>query len=364
MCRIPTRMFNGSAQDRMSFAGKTALLQGLRIRVGALLALLLLAFMTDSMVLGAARTASGVELTLSLMTTGRVVVVGDSISYGGQYLEYLETALRLGFPDRPVDLLNLALPSETVSGLSEPGHAGGSFPRPDLHERLGRVLEKTHPDLVVACYGMNDGIYYPLGSARFAAFRSGAQRLRDAAIAAGARFVILTPPVFDPIPLKGRTLPDGLHEYRSPFEGYNQVLDRYSDWLVTQRTNGWEVIDIHGPMNRHLAEMRKNQPGYLLSPDGVHLNNEGHWMVARLILEHLGLKDLAVTDVATLLKKSPNGAELLDVVQRRQRALKDSMLTATGHRRPGMGKGEPLDAAQRTAADLASKAKSLASGPH
>ena len=334
-----------------------------RILTG-LLPFLLLTFIANSRVRGAALTASAAGPTLSLMTTGRVVFVGDSITYGGQYLEYLETALRLGFPDRAVDLLNLGLPSETVSGLSEPGHAGGSFPRPDLHERLGRVLEKTHPDLVVACYGMNDGIYYPLGAARFAAFRSGVQRLRDAAIGAGARFVILTPPVFDPIPLKGRTLPDGLHEYRSPFEGYNQVLDRYSEWLVTQRTNGWEVIDIHGPMNRQLAEVRKTQPGYLISPDGVHLNNEGHWMVTRLILDHFGLPELAVADVATLLKKSPSGAELLDVVQRRQRALKDSMLTATGHRRPGMGKGEPLDVAQRTAADLAAKAKSLASAPH
>jgi len=33
------------------------------------------------------------------------------------------------------EILNLGLPSETVSGLSEPNHAGGAFPRPDLHER-------------------------------------------------------------------------------------------------------------------------------------------------------------------------------------------------------------------------------------
>jgi hypothetical protein len=34
-------------------------------------------------------------------------------------------------------------PSETVSGLSEEGHAGGQFPRPDLVERLTRVLAVT-----------------------------------------------------------------------------------------------------------------------------------------------------------------------------------------------------------------------------
>ena len=50
--------------------------------------------------------------------------------------------------------------------MSEEGHAGGKFPRPDLHERLDRALPKTKPDLVFACYGMNDGIYLPLDEAR------------------------------------------------------------------------------------------------------------------------------------------------------------------------------------------------------
>ena len=36
------------------------------------------------------------------------------------------------------------------------------IPRPDLHERLERVLTQTKPDLVFARYGMNDGIYLPL----------------------------------------------------------------------------------------------------------------------------------------------------------------------------------------------------------
>ncbi len=78
----------------------------------------------------------------------------------------LEAAIVVQHPDRHMQLINVGLPSETVSGLSEPGHAGGQFPRPDLHERLQRVLEQTKPELVVACYGMNDGIYYPLGDDR------------------------------------------------------------------------------------------------------------------------------------------------------------------------------------------------------
>ena len=45
----------------------------------------------------------------------------------------------------------------------------------------------------------------------------------------------VTPPTFDPQPIKERTLPAGLAEYRQPYAGYNEVLDRYSEWLLAQR---------------------------------------------------------------------------------------------------------------------------------
>jgi hypothetical protein len=75
------------------------------------------------------------------------------------------------------EVIDMGLPSETVSGLSEDGHAGGKFPRPDLFERLDRVLRVVRPDVVLACYGMNCGIYQPLDDARFAKFKAGIERL-------------------------------------------------------------------------------------------------------------------------------------------------------------------------------------------
>src|ERR1044072_9164195 len=60
----------------------------------------------------------------------RIVFLGDSITYSGQYAELVEAYFVTRFPDRHLELLNLGLPSETVSGLSEEGHAGGKFPRP------------------------------------------------------------------------------------------------------------------------------------------------------------------------------------------------------------------------------------------
>ena len=103
----------------------------------------------------------------------RIVFVGNSITYAGGYINYIDTYLSIRYPKKNYEIINLGLPSETVSGLSEPNHANGAFPRPNLHDRLESLLNKTKPDLIFACYGMNDGIYKPLDETRFKKFRDG-----------------------------------------------------------------------------------------------------------------------------------------------------------------------------------------------
>jgi len=269
----------------------------------------------------------------------RILFLGDSITHSGQYVEVIEAYFATRFPERTIEFLNLGLPSETVSGLSEDGHAGGSFPRPDLHERLARVLEKTKPDTVLACYGMNDGIYLPFAPERFAAFSNGLVRLRQAVAAAGAKILHVTPPVFDEVKGKG--------------PGYANTLDRYSEWMMAQRATGWEVADIHTPMSRVLSERRKTDPKFYLAGDGVHAGELGHWIMAKQILLHLGAKDFATTEsAAEMVTQHPQGAQILKLVQQKQRLLKDAWLTDTGHKRPGMSKGLPLGEARTKAAVL------------
>ncbi|HTH49530.1 MAG TPA: GDSL-type esterase/lipase family protein [Candidatus Limnocylindria bacterium] len=292
----------------------------------------------------------------------RILVLGDSITYGGEWVEMVEAWLRLQFPTAGFELINSGLPSETVSGLSEVGHAGGAFPRPDLHERLDRALAQLKPDLVVACYGMNDGIYFPYGEDRAEKFRSGMKRLHDKVEAAGAKIVHLTPPVFDPVPLKGHTLMAGLTAYPSPYEHYDDVLARYSDWLIAQHAAGWEVVDVHGPMNRFLAEQRRTDPTFTVSGDGVHPNTQGHWLIARELLRQLGAPAilLAADSSVPLFQSFPHGPEVLKLVELRQRLLKDTWLTQVGHQRPGMNKGKPLAEAESEAAMLLTKIHEVA----
>jgi len=279
----------------------------------------------------------------------RIVFLGDSITYAGQYTADVEAYVTTHQPGREIDWINVGLPSETVSGLSEPGHAGGQFPRPDLHERLDRVLVQTKPDLVFACYGMNDGIYLPFDETRFKAYQDGIQWLRDRVTAAHAKLILLTPPFFDG------------EKVHNP--AYSTTLDRYAAWLLDQRKVGWAVIDIHGPMTDYITERRKKEPAFVYGGDGIHPNDLGHWIMAKAILQGLGARDLdTIGSAAEMAALKPQGVRVLDLVRRREELLRDSWLHEIGHKRPGMNDKAPAvkDAAV-TASQMAKEIKEIQS---
>lgn len=285
----------------------------------------------------------------------RIVFLGDSITQGGAYIEIIDAALIAQHPEVAKEIIPLGLSSETVSGLSEDGHAGGKFPRPDLHERLDRALEKAKPELVFACYGMNDGIYLPLGAVRTKAFQDGMKKLHEKVTATGARIVHLTPPVFDPVPIKARVVPGDQVKPGQFYQGYNEVLDFYSDWLLDMRQQGWEVLDIHGPMNAAIAEKRKTNPEFTFSKDGVHPGLEGHVLMAHAVLDAWGLK---VKPDGT--PDHPNGAAILALVKKKHAILRPAWLSYVGHKRPGNAPGLPIEEARAKAAELDAEAHKLA----
>jgi lysophospholipase L1-like esterase len=295
---------------------------------------------------GFTKEPESLEATPLFKNCKTVLFLGDSITFSGQYVNYFEAGLRLAFPETlNLQILNLGLSSETVSGLSEEGHAGGKFPRPDLHERLQRVLTKTKPDLVFACYGMNDGIYLPLENSRFDAFKKGMETLHKKTIAAGARIVHITPPSFD---LGPTAKPEAFN--------YNQTLDTYSTWLLDQKSQYCNVIDLHFPMNREIETRRRKDPSFLFSKDRIHPDSEGHWFMAKEILRAMSLPIPSYAD----LKAKP---ELLNGIEKRATLLKLSWLSETGHLRPGVPSGMPLPEAKEEAKKLDLLIQSLLSNP-
>ncbi len=290
---------------------------------------------------------SGREL---LTRSKRVMFLGDSITAAGKYVADFDAWLVTELKDQAPKLIDCGLPSETVSGLSEDGHAGGQFPRPDLAERLDRVLKAVQPDLVVACYGINCGIYLPFDDARFGKYQQGMKRLKSAVEKAGAKFVVMTPPFYD--------------DQRAPRDfSYNEVLDRYSDWLIGQRKQGWTVIDLHGPMTKAIRDRRSTDPGFTMQPDGVHPNDAGYWFVAQQLIRWMGdEKSAAAMSAKEMLTARQMPESLLPLVHQRMSVLRDAYVSAAGHLRPGVAKGLPVAEAEAKATELSTKILELVSG--
>lgn len=271
----------------------------------------------------------------------RIVCLGDSITHVGDWVTSL--AAWLEAEGIEADVINMGLPSETVSGLSEAAHADGKFPRPDLAERLDRVLRVSRPDLVIACYGMNCGIYEPLDDSRFARFKNGMQRLHDTVEKAGAKIIHLTPPLYDRRP--NQPGPAGGADY-------DAVLEAFSKWLLSKRADGWVVIDIHGPMKEMLAAARAKDPQAVFAPDTVHPNDAGAWAFSRALFRGFG------DDAAAAAETPAAFAAFLPEVNRRMKILRDAYLAAAGHQRPGVPGGLPIGEAEAKARALTESIRS------
>lgn len=256
-----------------------------------------------------------------------ILILGDSITQAGDFVTDFDAWLVKKYPDKRFTVINAGVASETVSGLSEENHAGGRFPRPDLHERLERVLEKAKPDLIIACYGMNCGIYKELNDERTTRFQEGNVKLRAAAKKHNAEIVHMTPPIFD-------------NHGKEGFD-YDSVLSAYSAWLVKQRENGWHVVDLHSEMRKKVDAAKASDPTFTVQKDKVHPDGAGHWMMAQSLIAFFG-------DTTSAQLASPT--ELLDAtkfaaVKQRMQLYQKAIHAETKPLRPGVPQGGTLESA-------------------
>lgn len=221
----------------------------------------------------------------------RIMVLGDSNTQSGLYVVALDLLIRTRLPASGIEVVPLGLASETLSGTSEKDHP---FPRPDVHERLGRAFEKVQPTVVLFCYGMNDGIYAPPDAGRMALFQKGVKDIAAMAAQSKARLVAITPPPFDPKSYKGAMAAEGAAEfgYRAPWPRYNETLTGYAKWLREEPGLADAVADVHTPLSAHIASWHASHQGWS-SGDGIHPIPAIHWLMAGLIAEALELPPAA-----------------------------------------------------------------------
>lgn len=271
------------------------------------------------------QTNETVRAKSALQGGGKVVFLGDSITQAGEYLVDIQCWLiSRGIGNHVV---NLGLGSETVTDLTPEENAGHvqahQFPRPAIRERLGRALRLTRPDLLFVCYGMNDGGALPGDESGMKRFTDAITLLRETALKSGVRRVIVcTPPVHDD---KG--------DVSKAFHDAN--LSRYATWLLSKRHEGWEVVDFHTPMRKTLDEGRAADPAFVLAADGTHPGREGHWIMAKQVLqEFFGADPIAATNAENLFPS--RGAEIRAQVRELTDLRFNYWMARIGHHRPGV----------------------------
>jgi len=272
-----------------------------------------------------------------------VAFFGDSITQAGGYIAWIDAWIRANRPGSNIRLLNLGLASEGVTGLTEPDHP---FPRPNVHERLERALERVPFETAFVCYGMNDGIYHPFSEERFKTYQIGLLTLVEKLRAAGKRVVVMTPPPFDAASVNPADLVDaGAPEfgYKTTYRHYDEeVITPYGKWVLTLGDRAHLLVDLHSPVEADVAAKRQADPAYS-SGDGVHPNADGHLSLARAILAALGAKDPTL----------PDDQALVGHVQKLHQLLDEAYRVHVGHLRPGERKDVPkLEDALAAAAKL------------
>ena len=258
----------------------------------------------------------------------RVLFLGDSITHAGGYVSFIEYELNKRHPEKEFDIISIGLSSETASGLSEKQHP---FPRPCIHSRLDSALEKINPNLVFACYGMNDGIYHPQSKERFQAYKDGILKLRDKVQASGAKLILLTPPLFDAQVKASKLQKIGAsdYSYKRPYENYNEVLRDYGQWILKE--SGLPAIDTNTPMLDMTRKLRKINPKASLTGDGIHPSDLGHLVIAQSILGTLKIidkKELGNIKLSEVLKDP-----LYKLINQRRKLRSDAWLRYVGYLR-------------------------------
>jgi lysophospholipase L1-like esterase len=293
----------------------------------------------------------------SFQNTKRILFLGDSITYQGGMVVNTDLWLKKLYPNKSFDIINVGLPSETITGLSEEGHADGKFPRPYIHDRLLSILDKTQPDLIIAMYGINCGIYQSYNDEHNKLYQQGYLALNRALKARNIPTVYVTPPMYD-------------HQKGSitALDYNDKVLKSFSSWLLQNKKIGWNVIDLYSEMNTQLINQRKTKPRFFYQHDGIHMVDEGYWLVSNLIMNYLEPKKMTEkNNSAAEMKNSITLAEhlsaspkkLIELTTKKMALTRDAWLTYTGHTRPNLPIGLPIKSYQIELMNLERKIKSL-----
>lgn len=205
---------------------------------------------------------------LELRKSDRIVLLGNTQAERMQHFNYFETLLMTRFPDLELTMRNLGWSADTIT----------LQPRPLNFPAAPAALEEQKADVILAFFGVNESFEGESGLPAFERelgryLKGHLQRTYNGE--SPPRIVLVSPIAHERLARLEQV----------DVESRNRALARYTE--VMRRVaaeNGVLFADLFTPSQQ--VERRSAAP---LTINGIHLNDNGSRIVARLLMEALGL---------------------------------------------------------------------------
>ncbi len=199
----------------------------------------------------------------------RYAIIGDSITEQTMYSRMAEAYLRLAAPDAfDLHIMQYGWSGETATGFLA---------------RMDADLGVFKPTVASICFGMNDGAYEPYRDELGACYRKSMKRVIQHCRAMGVReIVVMSPGIVDQLFVRSNIT----------WEQYNENLHVMRD--IAESVAKEEQVafaDVYTAMRTALEAGKQHYgPGFHLTFDGIHPKENGHLLMAWLLLKALGMK--------------------------------------------------------------------------
>lgn len=232
----------------------------------------------------------GSSLTLKAQTAApfkngdRVAFVGNSITDGGHFHSYVWLYYMTHFPDMRITCFNVGIGGDVAKQIAR---------------RFDTDVLTKNPTVVTLSWGMNDTGYIEW-------FRSDAQETIKSRLDTSFKYYhqieakLKKLPNIKPILIASS--PYDEFTYATPnniYKGKSAALLQVAEFQEeAAKKNNWGFIDLNRPMTAINKREQEKNPTFSLTPnDRIHPDNDGHMVMAYLILKAQGLAGKSVADV-------------------------------------------------------------------
>ncbi|RFZ91795.1 hypothetical protein D0C36_10095 [Mucilaginibacter conchicola] len=259
----------------------------LRLKAGFAKGLLLISILSGSAVMQSCskKILPNAPQNANLFKAGdRVAFLGNSITHGGRYHQYIWLYYMTRFPELRLTIMNGGVGGDVVS---------------NINNRFDEDILTKHPTKIDLTFGMND-------SGFFQYMQGDSAKISDMLVAkCDSAFKLLQVKLLQHKEIKTSLITGSPYDFTTKVitgNGWREKPATFERIVQLQKAtaakNNWPFIDIYHPMDQLNKKYQVTDPNFTLSGsnDRVHPESYGHLVWAYLFLCNQGLKDMEVAD--------------------------------------------------------------------